>query len=93
MKASYQKVLSDSRDFKLEITVHNNRVVGDDVIGFGIWRETINMTGCDLPFVAEGRYSDVMAKRNGKWVIILILSSIPYSPKIIHLFRFKQKIC
>lgn len=79
MKVSYQKTLSDFPDFKMEIPDHNNQVVGDVVIGYGIWRMTTNIPGQDSAIVVDGRYSNVKAVRDGKWVYF-IHSSLPYSP-------------
>ncbi|MEJ2617918.1 MAG: nuclear transport factor 2 family protein [Ignavibacteriaceae bacterium] len=80
VKASYQKVFSDSRDFKMEIPELYNQVVADVVIGYGIWRWIVNIPDRDSTIVVDGRYSNVKAVRDGKWVYVLIHSSIPYSP-------------
>ena len=53
--------------------------MGDVVIGYGIWRWTINIPGRDSTIFNNGRYSNVKAERDGKWVYVLLHSSIPYS--------------
>lgn len=64
---------------KLELIDTHNKFIGDAVLGWGRWRITIP-TGEKEPMVLSGRYSDVKAKRNGKWVYILDHASVPLPP-------------
>lgn len=64
---------------KLELIDMHHRVAGDVVIGWGLWRMTMpNADG--EPVVMEGRYSDVKAERDGKWVYLLDHASVPIPP-------------
>lgn len=63
----------------LELLESNNKVEGDVVLGFGKWRLTITPPEGD-PMVINGRYTDVKAKRDGKWVYILDHASVPLPP-------------
>lgn len=64
---------------KLELTEIHYMVAGDVVIGWGLWRMTMpNPDG--EPVVMEGRYSDVKAERDGKWVYLLDHASVPMPP-------------
>lgn len=56
-----------------------NDVQGDVVIGSGTWKLTIPTP--DGPQVIEGRFSDVKALRDGKWVYIMDHASVPLPPQ------------
>ena len=61
---------------KLTFTESHLIPAGDMVIGWGLWSMT--MTGPDgAPMTMAGRYTDVKAKRDGKWVYILDHASTP----------------
>lgn len=79
VKASFEKEFSDSTDFKLELLTHNNRAEGDVVIGTGTWRYTLNIPGIE-PMVFEGRFTDVKAEREGKWLYVIDHASVPLPP-------------
>jgi len=64
---------------KAELLETNYMVAGDKVVGWGKWRMTIP-TGKGDPMVISGRYTDVKAKRNGRWVYILDHASVPLPP-------------
>jgi len=63
---------------KLEFTAVHNDVHGDLVLGWGTWKMT--MTTPKGPQVMEGRYSDVKAMRDGKWVFLMDHASVPLPP-------------
>lgn len=64
---------------KLELLETNYKVAGNVVFGWGKWRLTIPAGG-DKPMEMLGRYSDVKAKRDGKWVYIFDHASVPLPP-------------
>jgi ketosteroid isomerase-like protein len=78
-KEAISEEFANAPDFVLELTETNNIVVGDVVLGFGKWRFTISIPEAE-PMIVEGRYSDVKAKRDGKWVYILDHASAPMPP-------------
>lgn len=64
---------------KLELNESHYSVAGDIVLTWGLW--TFTMPGPDgKPIVAEGRYTDVKARRDGKWVYIMDHASAPLPP-------------
>ena len=60
----------------LEMIEMNYKVAGDVVISWGKWRMLVPM-GEGEPMEILGRYTDVKAKRDGKWVFILDHASVP----------------
>jgi len=62
----------------LELTEVNYKVAGDVVLSWGKWRLTLATPGGETAL--EGRYTDVKAKRDGKWVYILDHASVPLAP-------------
>jgi ketosteroid isomerase-like protein len=54
-------------------------VAGDVVIGWGKWRMGIPLPNGES-IVVDGRYTNVVAKRDGKWVYILAHVSVPFTP-------------
>jgi ketosteroid isomerase-like protein len=81
LKESFSKDFEQGLDSKLELVEHNNRVEGSVVVGAGIWRYTMNIPGSE-PMVIEGRYLDVKAERDGKWVYIYDHASVPLPPPV-----------
>jgi len=63
----------------LELTEMNYKVAGDMVLSWGRWRLTMTSPAGESTAI-EGRYSDVKAKRDGKWVYILDHASVPLPP-------------
>ena len=63
---------------KLELTDARNEALGDVVLGSGTWKLTIPAK--PKPQVMEGRYSDVKAMRDGKWVYLMDHASVPLPP-------------
>lgn len=67
------------KDAKLEMIDTNYKAAGDVVIGWGKWRMT--MTGPEgEAMTMNGRYTDVKAERDGKWVYIHDHASVPMAP-------------
>ena len=63
---------------KLEVIESHQTPVGDAVAGAGLFRLTI--PGEDGPTVMEGRFSDVKAERDGKWVYMVDHASFAPAP-------------
>ena len=62
----------------LEYLTKHSDVHGDVVIGSGTWKMTIPTPGGHQ--VMEGRFSDVKAMRDGKWVFVMDHASVPLPP-------------
>lgn len=78
-KAAFAKMLANMHGAKLELTESNYRAAGDMVIGFGKWRMTMpGANGASIEML--GRYTDVIAQRDGKWVYIIDHPSVPLPP-------------
>jgi len=56
-----------------------NIPMGEVVLGWGRWTMTVP-TGDGTAMVLQGRYSDVKAMRDGKWVYVLDHASVPMPP-------------
>ncbi len=78
-KKAMQEEFANAPDFVLELTESNIVAVGDAIVGYGKWRYTIKIPNAE-PMIVEGRYSDVKAKRDGKWVYILDHDSASLPP-------------
>jgi ketosteroid isomerase-like protein len=76
VKQGFVKEFAGANDGRLEMIESNNKAVGDAVIGWGKWRFTMSSMQIDV----TGRYSDVKAKRDGKWVFIMDHASAPMPP-------------
>jgi len=76
IKESCDEMVANMPGAKLELTEHHQMVEGTVVVGYGTWHMT--MTGPDgNPMEMAGRYSDVKAERDGKWVYLLDHASVP----------------
>jgi ketosteroid isomerase-like protein len=64
---------------KLELTDQRNVVVGDAVVGYGLWRMTMPVPD-GPPMMMEGRYTDVKVMRDGKWLYMVDHASAPLPP-------------
>jgi ketosteroid isomerase-like protein len=76
IKAGMERDFSEAQRGKLELIESKNTVAGDVVIGWGKWRYTVPGT----PVEITGRYTDVKAKKDGKWVYIHDHASVPIPP-------------
>lgn len=74
--AAYQASLPTMTGAELSFTDSHNTVVGDVVLGWGSWASSIPMAD-GTTLVLQGRYSDVKALRDGKWVYIMDHASVP----------------
>lgn len=64
---------------KLELVNARNDVHGSVVVGYGTFRLTIPAAKGPAT-VLEGRFSDVKAQKDGKWVYIIDHASVPLPP-------------
>jgi len=80
IRASMIETFAAAPGGKLELTERNDKIAGDVVIGWGLWSFTM-ITPDGSPFIMEGRYTDVKAKRDGKWVYIIDHASVPLPPE------------
>ncbi|HEX9658118.1 MAG TPA: nuclear transport factor 2 family protein [Bacteroidota bacterium] len=78
-KEGITHALSAMPGFKLELTAPEYIVAGDMVISYGTWKGTVTPPAGE-PMTFEGRYSDVKAKKDGKWVYIMDHASVPLPP-------------
>jgi len=79
LKAANRSMMTNFKGAKLELTEAHQMPAGDVVIGWGLWR--ITMPGPDgKPTTMVGRYTDIKAQHNGKWVIIHDHASAPLPP-------------
>ncbi len=79
IKMSMAETFSSMPGGRMEFTEKNEMVAGDMVIGWGRWRWTGEMPdGSSMSM--DGRYTDVKAKRDGKWVYIIDHASAPLPP-------------
>lgn len=76
---SFRKDFEDNFDGRIEIISLVNRPIGDVVYGTGTWRFIMQAPdGSEIEI--EGRYLDIKAERDGKWVYIADHASIPLPP-------------
>lgn len=78
-KASWGQALSTMPGVQLEFLTQHNIAEGSAVLGWGTWRMTVPVPG-GAPQVMEGRYTDVKALRNGKWVYVMDHASVSLLP-------------
>jgi ketosteroid isomerase-like protein len=78
-KASWVELFGAMPGAQLEFTTHQNEAFGDVAIGSGTWKLTMPVAGGDTQ-VMQGRYSDVKALRDAKWVYVMDHASVPLPP-------------
>jgi ketosteroid isomerase-like protein len=77
VKASFIRMYENLKGAKLELTESHDRVEGSVVLGWGKWTLTLpDESGTKM----MGRYSDVKANKDGKWVYIMDHGSVPLPP-------------
>jgi ketosteroid isomerase-like protein len=70
------RMLASLEGARLELTESHEIPAGDVVLGWGLWHMT--MPGPDGATVElSGRYTDVKAERDGKWVYLMDHASVP----------------
>ena len=75
----YSQAYAGMPGAQFEPTSTNNVPQGDLVLGWGTWRATIPTRG-GSPIVLHGRYMDVKARKDGKWVYIMDHGSVGLPP-------------
>jgi ketosteroid isomerase-like protein len=78
-KAGWGEVFKTMPGVQLEFLSAHNIVEGTAVLGWGTFRMTVPVEG-GPPQVMEGRFSDVKALRDGKWVYVMDHASVPLLP-------------
>jgi len=79
VKKGISEFFNSIKGAKLVMTDTNYKIAGDMVIGWGTWRLTMP-DGNGSTMEMTGRFTDVKAKRDGKWVYILDHASVPLTP-------------
>jgi ketosteroid isomerase-like protein len=79
IREGYAKMFAEMRNVKLEITESHEMPAGDVVIGYGLFHLTGSAPD-GSPVDRTGRYTDVKAERDGKWVYLVDHASLPLSP-------------
>jgi len=78
-KAGWEMTFAALPGAQLAFDSPQNIPQGDVVLGWGRWTMTVP-TGDGTAMVLQGRYSDVKAMRDGKWVYVLDHASVPMPP-------------
>ncbi len=79
VRDSYTKMMSNMKNSTASLSDTRYTAAGDVVICSGKW--TIVVPTEEGPvFEIHGRYSDVKAERDGKWVIVMEHGSVPMPP-------------
>lgn len=79
IKTATGKMVEMMSGATLELVESHHIVIGDAVIGHGTWKMTA--PGPDgQPVETLGRYTDVKAERDGKWVYLVDHASVPMPP-------------
>ncbi len=79
VRNSYSRTMSNMKQATATLSDTRYTVAGDVVICYGKW--TIVVPTEEGPiFEIHGRYSDVKAERDGKWVIVMEHGSVPMPP-------------
>jgi ketosteroid isomerase-like protein len=79
IKASYKAFFDGTNVKAFQLKDQNYAVHGDVVIGWGFFSlTTVPSIGPEVKL--DGRYTEVIAKRKGKWVYILDHPSVPMVP-------------
>jgi ketosteroid isomerase-like protein len=73
IRESNAKMVASLRGAQLSFVEPKNMAVGDAVVGWGQFR--LSVPGVAAPI--EGRYTDVKAERDGKWVYLIDHASSP----------------
>ena len=76
-KEDINKSIEMMKGAKLDLSKINNKVMGEYVLGYGEWTLTLpDSAGTQI----TGRYTDIKAKKDGKWVYIMDHASVPMPP-------------
>jgi ketosteroid isomerase-like protein len=79
IRDGYAKMFSEMKGVKMEITESHEMPAGEVVIGNGLF----HLTGAapdGSPIDMMGRFTDVKAERDGRWVYLVDHASVPLPP-------------
>ena len=76
-KVGLTKALEAMKGATLQFSKSQNTVAGEVVLGSGYWTITLPDSASTK---LNGRYTDVKAKKDGKWVYIMDHASVPLPP-------------
>jgi ketosteroid isomerase-like protein len=80
VKAGYEKSFAGMPGGKLELIDPHYRAIGDAVLSYGRWKMVMPNPQGGAPIELTGRFTDVKAERNGKWVYLVDHASVPFAP-------------
>ena len=79
LRSSFVQMMTTMKGCKLELKERHQMAVGEVVLGWGLWR--MAMPAPDSGTIEMlGRYTDVKAERDGKWVYLMDHASVPVPP-------------
>lgn len=79
IREAYAKAAEGMKGTKLELYDAHHHPVGDSVVTWGRFKLTIAVPE-GAPMEILGRYSDLKAERNGKWIYVMDHASMPLPP-------------
>ena len=80
IREDFQSFLEGTNVKKFKLRKPQYRVLGDAVLGWGKFRlTTIPSLGPEVTL--DGRYLQIVEKKDGKWVYVLDHASVPMSPE------------
>jgi ketosteroid isomerase-like protein len=81
LRNMYVQFLATMKGCRLEMKETHQMPVGEVVLGWGLWRLTMPAPDSgSAPIEMLGRYTDVKAERDGKWVYLMDHASVPVPP-------------
>jgi ketosteroid isomerase-like protein len=76
VRDGFAKMFATMKDVRMEITDSHEMPAGDVVIGYGLFHLTGSAPD-GSPVNMTGRFTDVKAERDGKWVYLIDHASVP----------------
>jgi ketosteroid isomerase-like protein len=81
LRNMFVQFLATMKGCRLEMKETHQMPVGEVVLGWGLWRLTMPAPDSgSAPIEMLGRYTDVKAERDGKWVYLMDHASVPVPP-------------
>lgn len=79
IRAEYKAFFEGTNVKEFALSKQEYRVLGDAVLGWGLFKlTTVPSLGPEVTI--EGRYTEIVAKHDGKWVYTVDHASVPLSP-------------
>jgi uncharacterized protein (TIGR02246 family) len=79
IRAGYKAFFEGTNVKEFKMTKQEYRVLGDAVLGWGLFTlTTVPSLGPEVTI--EGRYTEIIAERDDKWVYVFDHASVPLSP-------------